>query len=159
MNNATTTEAANPSDLSARAFDVAAEMVMDLNPVLASIESAKLPVGLVPANIRSLGQKERTAAIRSLLKASGVKMGARGNGVSVKSATGSMCYWTTVRYESIDHAPGVEMHSRFYCPTCKANAAASEKLHTLILAAFPDLGDRSDIQVDHFDFVYTVNGG
>lgn len=122
------------------------------NPVIASIEAAALPAGLAPEGIRNLAQKERTTKIRNLLKACGIK------GLSVTSATGSMCYWTHVRFPRVDHAVGTDMHSRFDCAVCVANLTASRKLSALIVEAFPDMGDRSDIQSDHFDFMFTVDG-
>ena len=159
MNNTTNTEAAADKYLDLRAAALAATVLMliENNEVLASVAAAKLPAGLEPANIRSTGQKERTTRIRNLLKACGVKMGARGRGVSVKAATGSMCYWTHVRFEGLDSCETAP-HSRFECATCLANKATRDKLVDLILTAFPDLGDRSDAMVDHFDFVFTVNG-
>jgi hypothetical protein len=89
----------------------------------------KLPAGTVPANIRSLTQTQRSAAIRSLLRAAGIK------DARVKNATGSMCYWTKVYV-----APGTEVRA----------------IESLIVAAFPDLADRSDLMTDHYDFMFTV---
>ena len=126
---------------------------MTVPDTIASIEAATVPASPVSTTARSAGQKERTAMIRQALKASGVR------GVSVTMATGSMCYWTHVRAEGVPHAQGTDWnaHEARQCPVCLRNQAADKKLTALILAAFPDLGDRSDLQSDHFDFVFTVN--
>ena len=114
-----------------------------------SIASAKTPTSF--EKIRSLTQKERSAKIRNMLRAAGVK------GVSVTSATGSMCYWTHVRFAQLEHPAGTNWdHNRLECSTCRVNQQAVRTLESLILAAFPDMGDRSDSMVDHFDFVFTV---
>jgi hypothetical protein len=128
--------------------------VAEMFPVIKSIAESKLPVGLAPEKIRHLDQKERSAKIRGLLKACGIK------GVSVTSAVGSMCYWTNVRFETPDHLPGTDFttHLAYECPVCRV-ARLGEKIITgHILAAFPDLDDRSDSQVDHFDYVFSVRG-
>jgi hypothetical protein len=87
-----------------------------------------LPAGFAPANIRSLRQTERSARIRSLLRAAGIR-------ARVKSATGSMCFW-----------------SKVYVPADQVRA-----VYALIEAAFPDMADRSDLMTDHFDFMFTVS--
>lgn len=88
-----------------------------------------LPAGILPSNIRSLTQTERSARIRSLLRVAGIK------GARVKNASGSMCYWTKVFV-----APGTDVGA----------------IESLIVAAFPDLCDRSDLMADHYDFMFTV---
>lgn len=118
-----------------------------------TIEAAQVPEAVVNPEARRLRQKERSKAIRDLLKSLGIK------GVSVTSATGSMCYWTNVRIDGVPH-PRVKNwgeHRTHECPVCQRNRAAEDKMHRIILAAFPDLGDRSDSMTDHFDFVYTVD--
>ncbi len=124
--------------------------------VVMSIASATIPTA--PEKIRDLHQKERTAKIRSMLRGMGIKVGAVGKGVSVVSATGSMCYWTNVRFKGLRHAAGTSCgYTRMECHTCRANLAAVRTVEKLILTAFPDLDDRSDSQTDHFNFVFTVN--
>ncbi len=160
METTNTTETAAPSyfdGLRAAAFDATVAMLVESSPTIASIMSAALPASFISQPIRHLDQKERTTCIRSLLRSCGVLMGARGKGVSVKAATGSMCYWTKVRYENVSHADGTGHHNQFECATCTANRAASAKVSALILEAFPDLDNRSDSMTDHSDFVFTIN--
>jgi hypothetical protein len=153
MENTTQTETL--SSFSALAHAAAA---LTLSPVFASIEAAALPVGFVTEKIRDLTQKERTAKIRAALKACGVLMGSVGKGVSVKSATGSMCYWTHVEFARAQHAEGTTFfdHNRMECPVCQVNITADRKLSALVLQAFPDLDDRSDSMTDYSDFVFSV---
>lgn len=126
---------------------------MTVPDTIRTIEAATVPAAPLNPKARSAGQKERTVMIRKALKDCGVR------GVSVTMATGSMCYWTHVRAEGVPHAEGTDWneHERRECLVCERNQAADKKLHAIIMAAFPDLGDRSDSMTDHFDFVFTVN--
>lgn len=124
--------------------------------VIASINIAKLPAGFAPSNIRSLLQTERTARIRSMLRTAGVKLGAVGKGVSVTSDRGSMCWGTSVDFEGVDHETSYLEHNRLECTVCSMNRNASRKLEALVLEAFPDLVDRSDLMTDHFDSVFSI---
>ncbi len=134
--------------------------------VYASIEAATVPFGPVfftPGTLRPMGQAARTDAIRKLMKYVRVK------GVSVRKATGSMCYWTNVDlpYGWPCGCPG-DCDKWQPCPR-QSNAGehqlgvwrdrarkARDKVKAIILAAYPDLDDRSDSMTDHFDFVFTV---
>ena len=43
------------------------------------------------------------------------------------------------------------------CPLCAKRWQAREAMEKIILAAFPDMDDRSDIQSDYFDFEFMVD--
>lgn len=128
------------------------ETAAETNSAFAAIQSiaaAQPPKSF--ENIRCLPQAQRSAKIRKMLRAAGIK------GVSVTSATGSMCDWTHVRFDELAHATGTHWdHNRLECSTCGVNQQAVRTLEALILAAFPDMGDRSDAMTDHFDFKFTV---
>jgi len=44
-----------------------------------------------------------------------------------------------------------------YCSICKEHWQAHQKIEQIILAAFPDLNDRSDLQSDYFDDCLSIN--
>jgi len=119
----------------------------------ASIEAAGLPAVVNPT-LRHEGMGARTRAIRALLKTQGIK------GVSVRQSTGSMCFWT---YVDIPRPPLGERTLSTdvgYIGDRGAYLARErsvrEKLQAIILAAFPDLDDRSDAYTDYSDFVFMV---
>lgn len=118
-----------------------------------TIEAAQVPAAPLRTDARRMTQTERSAALRALLKSLGVK------GVSVTSARGSMCYWSHIRFDGVPHPPVANWceHNSRVCDVCQRNNAAERKVHRIVLAAYPDLDDRSDSQTDHFDFVYTVD--
>ncbi len=51
---------------------------------------------------------------------------------------------------------GIPMR-RYRCPICNRENQVHSRLTRIILAALPDLNDRSDSQIDHFDFVFLVS--
>ena len=103
-------------------------------------------------SVRHLPQKERTALIRKALKVAGIK------GASVTSATGSMCFWTNVRISLGAEHPAHDWrtHISSQCEFCAGRRAMERRVEAVILAAYPDLADRSDAMTDHFDFLFTV---
>ena len=105
-------------------------------------------VAVKPQQIRSLYLRDRSAKIRGLLKTLGI------SGVSVVSPRYSMATSTVITLPGIEHE-----HSYMYvyqCPVCSQRDEASKAVERIILRAFPDLDDRSDIQTDYFDFVFSV---
>jgi hypothetical protein len=118
------------------------------------IEAAAIPTTPVNPNLRSLPQKERSAAIWKLLRVT-LKLG---RGVSVTSDRGSMCFGTSVTFEGVRCDEGEECLRRHDpCPASARNIAADRKLEQIILAAFPDMDDRSDSQSDHFDCPFSIH--
>lgn len=135
---------------------LARPLIVDGLSGIFAADLSKLPA---PRNIRRDGQKPRTAAIRQLFRTIGL------TGVSVTMSRGSMCYWTYVRIVdaprcTTDHL--AEYHetcttSQRTCPMCRRIKAARRRLNYVILTAFPDLGDRSDLHSDYHDFMYTLD--
>jgi hypothetical protein len=102
-----------------------------------SIEGAPLPTTSMATRDRPL--KERSALIRGLLRQAGVK------GVKVTSADGAFCDLTDITI-TVDFRP--ESRERIL--------AVRKKTEAMVLAAFPDLGDRSDARSDCFDSKFAV---
>lgn len=102
-------------------------------------------------NARHLPQKERTALIRRTLKAAGIK-------ASVTSATGSMCYWTNVRIDLGVAHPAYDWRTHIVheCSHCAERLALRRQVEALILAAHPDLDDRSHPQTDYSNYIFSV---
>jgi hypothetical protein len=113
-----------------------------------SVHAAAMP-GIINPKLRHDGMAARTLAIRNMLKLQGVK------GVSVRKATGSMCFWTYVDLPRVPHTHYAGQ-SWDICATCQRDQRAKEKVEQMILSAFPDLDDRSDGMTDHSDFVFMV---
>lgn len=116
-----------------------------------SIEAAEVPE-VVDRDLRGKYMKERSAAIRALFKKLGIV------GVSVTSPNYSMATATDVLAPRDDHSHsyGVEFAD---CLVCRRNGKARKMLRAIILAAFPDLDDRSDGRSDHYDFKFSIHGG
>ncbi len=129
------------------------------NTTLNQIESAPLPE--FRARIRQWPRKEWAEEIRSLLKYLGIK------GISVTAPNYSMASSINIRLPAMptEYAPEHEdLHYKLWCkgkagiecPDCARRQEAKKKLAAIILAAFPDLADRSDLQSDHFDYCFTI---
>ena len=139
----------------------------ELNPKYQQIIDTPLPA--VRANIRDLTRKEWAHEVKGLLKSLGLGW------ISVTAPSYSMASSISVRF----HTPQAEWdgsqhqarHEKIdeqqrecmewfgygtYCPWCKQEWAAHHKLEEIILAAFPDLNDRSDTQSDYFDFCLSI---
>ena len=86
---------------------------------------------------------------RALFRQHGIK------GLSVTTPNYSMAHSIDVNVPDIPHEP--ERHDCEQCPDCLAYRKATIQVGALILAAFPDLADRSDSQSDYFDFCYIVS--
>ena len=98
-----------------------------LSPALQAIIDAPLPSVRNP-NLRGWPRKERAKQIRGLFRDFGLK------GIGATTPTHSMA-------QSIDiRIPG----------------AATERIHAILLAAFPDLDDRSDSRTDYFNYCLLV---
>lgn len=136
------------------------------------------PLPKFHANIRHLTRKEWAAKVRALLKELKI------TGVSVTAPRYSMAQSIDIKLPALDigddahRARHAEIDSEWEesgvdstgvalrrwngygasgCEHCKARGDAKAKICQIILAAFPDLDDRSEHQSDHFDFCFTVN--
>jgi len=110
--------------------------------IRAAILAAELPD--MRANIRALDRKDIAAAIRELFRDMGLR------GISVKTPRYSMASTVAItvpKFEYLDQQVNdfVKGQRRL------AAQAVSDKLTSIILAAFPDLDDRSDTISDYFN--------
>ena len=114
------------------------------------------------AKIRREPQKEWARRVRSLFK----DLGIRGVSVKTSAMVGNIwiripdCRWDTSHqaiHAKIDKERklGPWLGYGHYCPFCKAHNAAMERLEQIILAAYPDLNDRSGVRM--FDFCFMVS--
>lgn len=114
-----------------------------------TIETASIPAAPFALGTRRLWGAARTGVIRQALKATGVK------GVSIKTSTTGR---TDISLRGEVHpACDWSTHIVHECSTCSRNLAAERKITAIVLAALPDLDDRSDSMIDYFDFVFMVS--
>ena len=99
--------------------------------------------------IRQKTSRERAAHIRQLLRDLGLR------GISVRKGRGTASRYVdiTLPYVRHEHPPGVNSKD---CSLCSLKFRAHQRLEQLILAAYPDLDDRSDYHTDYFDFVFSI---
>jgi hypothetical protein len=130
---------------------------------LSQIENAKLPK-TVNAALRRRTRKEIAVEIRNLFKRMGIQH------ISVTTPNYSMAQAVDIRlpdtepwegaherrHAEIDAIQGVYVAYGDACDLCKRRAAARRKIEKIILAAFPDLDDRSDTQTDYFDYRLSI---
>jgi hypothetical protein len=126
-----------------------------MNAQLSTILKTQLPT-VKNHNLRSATRKEWAAEVRKLLKSLNI------NGVSVTTPSHSMAQAIQISLpdeldNSIEHQ---KLHDELWkqnrpgtdCPQCGQRWNARKHLEAIILAAFPDLDDRSDLQSDCFDY-------
>lgn len=117
-----------------------------------SIFDAQLPAdsGL---RIRHSPRKEIAANIRALLRRLKIK------GISVTAPNYSMAQSVEIRLpEASEHDRRQETgHDYATCPICIERHEASKYLEKIILAAFPDLDNRSDSQSDYFNYRLSIH--
>ena len=117
--------------------------------------------------VRQLERKEIAAKVRGLLKSLGIK------GMSVTAPSYSMAQTIHISFPRCGRNEHEPVHFRLeaeerakggpyrgmalVCPFCRVEREARDRLETLILAAFPDLDDRSDLQSDYFDYILSFN--
>jgi hypothetical protein len=121
------------------------------NPLLYAILRADLPSVRNP----DLRKERRTVwakAIRRLLADLGIK------GVSITTPHYSMAHSIDVKLPAgTPHDRGAADHEYRDCPMCQERNRAQDRITQIILAAFPDLDDRSDSMTDYFDFCLSVD--
>ena len=131
-----------------------------LSHTLAAILATPLPA--FRANIRRQTRKEWAVAVRKLLKDIGVK------GVSVTTPSYSMAQSIHITLPpALDNPNSIE-HQEFHnelwknnrpgtdCPHCGQRWNARNHIEAIILAAFPDLNNRSEAREDHFDYCLSI---
>ena len=132
---------------------------------LHQIETVALPP-VRRHGLRAQGRKAWASEVRHLLKELKI------TGISVTAPNYSMASSITIRlprneWEGKHKATHdeIEVHERgkdcwlgfgTYCPFCKRERQVKDRLETIILAAYPDLADRSDLQSDYFDSCFTI---
>ena len=105
--------------------------------------------GIRDGNLRHKPRKEWAGAVRGLLKEFGVE------GVSVTTPSYSMASSVYISIPSIEHDHMPDQWARD-CEHCQLKQAAETKLEAILLAAFPDMDDRSDTQTDYFDYCFSI---
>lgn len=101
--------------------------------------------GGIGRNIRREPRKEQARLVRGLLTSLKIK------GVSVTAPSYSMA--SSIHIDAPNpppHEPFNDPHG-VACPICRERSEAVTRLKEIILAGFPDMGDRSDSMTDYFD--------
>jgi hypothetical protein len=140
-------------------------MEATMNEQLEKIIKAPLPT--TTRNIRDLDRKEQAKIVRQLFKSLGF------TGVSVTTPTYSMASsinislprqpWEGEHEPEHNRLQAIEYSKPSYngmvqvCPWCKESWLADKQIRAIILAAFPDMDNRSDTQSDYSDFAFTIN--
>lgn len=121
------------------------------------VTNTALPV-VRRADLRREPRKVIAAEVRKLLKELGIK------GISVTAPNYSMAQSIDITFPPIEH-PGRDLavasdwrdHEHLSCPVCERSHQAKARLEEIILAAFPDLDNRSDSLIDHYDYKFSIH--
>lgn len=129
-------------------------------------ELLALPMPAFHANIRQENLKTWAAKVRGLFKELNI------TGMSVTTPNHSMASsidirtgWEISDAHYLDHVeieykqravPGPFYGAGKFCPLCIERNAAEDHLEKIILAAFPDLDDRSDAMTDYFNYCFII---
>ncbi len=155
-------EVVNLSDLLASAE---ALHIQDRKPFYANLAAIRLENVPVITRDRHIPRKEQAALARQLFKRLGLK------GISVTAPRYAQAHSVDVRLPAEgEHDPnkwphahdrccgpnGRGHHEENRCPACRERAAAQKKLEAILLTAFPNHDDRSDLQTDYFDFRWSI---
>jgi hypothetical protein len=118
---------------------------------LSKIVRVEMPT-VLNAHLRNETRKERAKAVRDLFKRLGLQ------GISVTAPNYSMAQSIDIRLPDYD-CLREDRYSPCYpqCANCELAGEAKRRLNRLILAAFPNLDDRSDSQSDHFDYCLSIH--
>lgn len=119
------------------------------------------------ANIRDLSRKEQSKHVRALFKSLSL------TGISVTTPNYSMASsisislprqpWDGEHETTHTTLEAIERAKEYYggmvqvCPWCKESYEAHKAIERILLAAFPDTGNRSDSHSDYHDYVYSIN--
>jgi hypothetical protein len=124
-----------------------------INPDLQAILDAPLP-GVRNPSLRREPRKVIAAEVRGLLRSIGL------NGISVTAPNYSMARAIDIRTPRNNPEPivkdedGWDAHHPAYRA---ARNAAVVRIEAIILAAFPDLDDRSDSMIDYYDYRLSIS--
>lgn len=132
------------------------ETVIAETTVFQAILNTKLPA-VHNSHLRQASRKEWAQAVRKLFKELGL------TGISVTTPSYSMASSIQISLPSVENSNSdehVKLHDDLWregrpgtdCPKCKERQQAREHLENVILTAFPDLDNRSDITTDYFDY-------
>jgi hypothetical protein len=127
-----------------------------------SIEQAEMPAAI--GNIRRESRKDIAKALRALFKRLDIV------GVSVTAPNYSMASVVDVDFTRPEHDCNPDgtiwdkdergnalPYGRRGCAGCERTRRAEQRLGAIVLAAYPDMDDRSDSMVDHFDRRFSVS--
>lgn len=118
--------------------------------ILAEIDISKVPV-ISTERHPAGGRKELAKMARALFRKLELKR------ISVTSPNYSMAMTVDVRLpRRLDYIRGADGHVAPDCPARVANYVASAKVEAILLKAFPNTDNRSDIQSDHFDYIWSI---
>jgi hypothetical protein len=121
-----------------------------LSPALHAILDAPLPAVVRP-RLRHEGRKVWAAQVRKLFKTLGLK------GISVTTPSYSMASTIEIRLpEAAEHDYAAADHDFPACPICLQRHYAAEHVERIILAAFPDLDNRSEHGTDYYDYCLSL---
>jgi len=111
------------------------------------IEKTELPAFV--ANLRQQTRKVQAGNIRQLFRTLGIK------NVSVTTRISSI----RIKLPKTEHIvpEGTTHIFRSNCSDCQRLLPVREKLEKIILSAFPDLDDRSDLMTDYFNFCFMID--
>jgi glycogen debranching enzyme len=132
-------------------------------PLYAKLDAIRLENVPVMTRDRHIPRKEQAALARQLFKRLGLK------GISVTAPRYSGAHSVDVRLPAEGKhnlnkwphgntwtAHGIDRNAATRCPACRDREAAKKKLEAILLAAFPNHDDRSDLQTDYYDFCWSI---
>jgi hypothetical protein len=117
-----------------------------------------IPLPAVRGQIRHSRPVEQAALIRRLVK----DLGIRNVSVTSKNYCVRINLPQAVEYNDPAHQAA---HDELWkagrggtdCPLCDKRYKAHQAMHRIVLAAFPDMDDRSETRSDYFDFKFVVD--
>lgn len=123
----------------------------ELHSALAAVNITEIPV---MSNDRHIGRKAQAKLARQLFAKLGLKK------ISVTAPNYSMAQSVDVslptRRDYGYDENEMDLDVRRADPARKSNFQATERIQSILLAAFPNHEDRSDVQSDHFDYCWSV---
>lgn len=139
-----------------------------MNPLYQQIIDTPSPA--FRGNVRRLYRKEWSKLVKRLLKDLGLGF------VSVTAPNYSMAQSIDIRFHQVETPAESTEHQRLHdeidraeiatgglhvgfnrtCKHCHQRWAAHQALERIILAAYPDLDNRSDSQSDYFDYCLSI---
>jgi hypothetical protein len=124
-----------------------------LNPMLQAILDAPLPA-FRRTGLRREPRTTRAAAVRKLFRDMGLK------GISVTAPNYSMAQSIDIKTPRNEPEPTVKDehgYDNYHSEYLAARNAALAKVEAIVVAAFPDLNDRSEYMTDYYDFCLSIS--